>query len=66
MTLNSQTITLAEFAKAIDHSIAATAIDAGVTRIGATATAAMCDDFVKWRAGELQLERAEAGPTGGY
>ena len=25
-------------------------IEAGVTRIGATATATMCDDFVKWRA----------------
>lgn len=39
-------------------------IDAGVTRIGATATATMCDDFVKWRAGELKIERAE--PAGGY
>ncbi len=39
-------------------------IEAGVTRIGATATAAMCDDFVKWRAGELKIERAE--PAGGY
>ena len=39
-------------------------IDAGVTRIGATATATMCEDFKKWRAGELQLERAE--PAGGY
>ncbi len=27
-------------------------IEAGVTRIGATATATMCDDFVKWRATE--------------
>lgn len=27
-------------------------IDAGVTRIGATATATMCEDFKKWRAGE--------------
>ncbi|MEO6726170.1 MAG: hypothetical protein ABIU20_00960 [Blastocatellia bacterium] len=35
-------------------------IEAGVTRIGATATATMCDDFVKWRAGELKLERAES------
>lgn len=39
-------------------------IDAGVTRIGATATATMCEDFKKWRAGELQLERA--APAGGY
>ncbi|MEK7830373.1 MAG: deoxyribose-phosphate aldolase [Acidobacteriota bacterium] len=39
-------------------------IEAGVTRIGATATATMCDDFVKWRAGELKIERAE--PAGGY
>jgi deoxyribose-phosphate aldolase len=39
-------------------------IDAGVTRIGATATATMCDDFVKWRNGELTIERAE--PAGGY
>ena len=39
-------------------------IDAGATRIGATATATMCDDFVKWRSGELTIERAE--PTGGY
>ena len=39
-------------------------IDAGVTRIGATATATMCDDFVKWRSGELKLERAET--AGGY
>lgn len=35
-------------------------IEAGVTRIGATATATMCDDFVKWRAGELKIERAES------
>jgi len=35
-------------------------IEAGVTRIGATATATMCDDFVKWRAGELKLERAHS------
>ena len=39
-------------------------IDAGVTRIGATATATMCGDFVKWRNGELTIERAE--PAGGY
>jgi len=39
-------------------------IEAGVTRIGATATATMCDDFVKWRAGRLQLDRA--APAGGY
>ena len=39
-------------------------IDAGVTRIGATATIAMCEDFKKWRAGELQIEKAE--PAGGY
>lgn len=39
-------------------------IEAGATRIGATATATMCDDFVKWRAGELKIERAE--PAGGY
>ena len=39
-------------------------IEAGVTRIGATATATMCDDFAKWRAGELKVERAE--PAGGY
>jgi deoxyribose-phosphate aldolase len=39
-------------------------IDAGVTRIGATATAAMCDDFVRWRAGELNLGGSE--PGGGY
>jgi deoxyribose-phosphate aldolase len=39
-------------------------IDAGVTRIGATATATMCEDFKKWRAGELQIEKAE--PAGGY
>jgi deoxyribose-phosphate aldolase len=39
-------------------------IDAGVTRIGATATATMCEDFKRWRAGELQLERSN--PTDGY
>lgn len=39
-------------------------IDAGVTRIGATATATMCDDFVRWRAGELKLGGAET--AGGY
>lgn len=39
-------------------------IDAGVTRIGATATATMCDDFQRWRAGELQIELNE--PSGGY
>ncbi len=39
-------------------------IDAGATRIGATATAAMCDDFRKWRAGELKIERV--GPAGEY
>ncbi len=39
-------------------------IDVGVTRIGATATIAMCEDFKKWRAGELQIEKAE--PAGGY
>lgn len=39
-------------------------IEAGVTRIGATVTATMCDDFVKWRAGELKIEKAE--PAGGY
>lgn len=33
-------------------------IDAGVTRIGATATVTMCEDFKKWRAGELQIETA--------
>lgn len=31
-------------------------IDAGVTRIGATATVTMCEDFKKWRAGELQID----------
>lgn len=39
-------------------------IDAGVTRIGATATATMCEDFKKWSAGELIIEKAE--PAGGY
>lgn len=39
-------------------------IEAGVTRIGATATATMCDDFVKWRAGELKIERTD--PASGY
>ena len=39
-------------------------IDAGVTRIGATATATMCEDFKQWRAGEIQIEKAD--PTGGY
>jgi deoxyribose-phosphate aldolase len=39
-------------------------IDAGATRIGATATAAMCDDFGKWKAGELKIEITEA--TSGY
>ncbi len=39
-------------------------IDAGVTRIGATATVTMCEDFKKWRAGELTIEKAE--PAGGY
>ena len=39
-------------------------IDAGVTRIGATATIAMCEDFKKWRAGEITIEKAE--PAGGY
>lgn len=39
-------------------------IDAGVTRIGATATATMIEDFQKWRAGELQIERGES--AGGY
>lgn len=40
-------------------AVALEMIEAGVTRIGATATAAMCDDFVKWRSGELKIERAE-------
>jgi deoxyribose-phosphate aldolase len=31
-------------------------IDAGVTRIGATATQTMIEDFKKWKSGELQLE----------
>jgi deoxyribose-phosphate aldolase len=35
-------------------------IDAGVTRIGATATAMMCEDFRKWKAGELRIERVES------
>jgi deoxyribose-phosphate aldolase len=39
-------------------------IDAGVTRIGATATAAMCEDFKRWRRGELQLESSAV--SGGY
>ncbi len=39
-------------------------IDAGVTRIGATATATMCDDFGKWRVGELKIGGAEL--TSGY
>jgi deoxyribose-phosphate aldolase len=39
-------------------------IDAGVTRIGATATATMCEDFKQWRAGALTIEKAE--PAGGY
>lgn len=39
-------------------------IDAGVTRIGATATATMCEDFKRWRNGELELLLAETG--GGY
>ncbi len=39
-------------------------IDAGVTRIGATATIAMCEDFKLWRRGELHIEKAE--PAGGY
>jgi deoxyribose-phosphate aldolase len=39
-------------------------IEAGVTRIGATATATMCDDFVKWRAGELKIKARE--PAGAY
>jgi deoxyribose-phosphate aldolase len=39
-------------------------VDAGATRIGATATGAMCDDFRKWRAGQLKIEYAEA--TSGY
>jgi deoxyribose-phosphate aldolase len=38
-------------------------IDAGATRIGATATAAMCDDFGKWKAGQLKIEIAES-PSG--
>jgi deoxyribose-phosphate aldolase len=37
-------------------AVALEMIQAGVTRIGATATATMCDDFVKWRAGELNIE----------
>jgi deoxyribose-phosphate aldolase len=39
-------------------------IDAGITRIGATATATMCEDFKQWRAGELQIEKADV--SGGY
>ncbi len=39
-------------------------IDAGVTRIGATVTEAMCEDFRKWKAEELKIEQAE--PAEGY
>ena len=45
-------------------AVALEMIDAGVTRIGATATATMCEDFRKWKAGELKIERA--GPAGEY
>jgi deoxyribose-phosphate aldolase len=41
-------------------------IDAGATRIGATATAAMCEDFKKWRAGQLEIEGKGGGISGGY
>jgi deoxyribose-phosphate aldolase len=41
-------------------------IDAGVTRIGATATATMCDDFVKWRAGELEIVLNNGESAGSY
>lgn len=30
-------------------------IDAGVTRIGATATVSMCEDFKKWKNGDLEV-----------
>ncbi|MFN7928988.1 MAG: deoxyribose-phosphate aldolase [Blastocatellia bacterium] len=39
-------------------------IDAGVTRIGATATATMCEDFKQWRAGEISIHPATL--AGGY
>lgn len=39
-------------------------IKAGATRIGATATATMIEDFERWRAGALKIE--SAAPTGEY
>ncbi len=41
-------------------------IDAGVTRIGATATSTMIEDFKKWRAGELLIEPESAEESAGY
>ncbi len=41
-------------------------IDAGVTRIGATATQTMIEDFKKWKAGELQLEAKSSESAASY
>jgi deoxyribose-phosphate aldolase len=41
-------------------------IVAGATRIGATATAAMCDDFVNWRAGAFHLDAVPSPSSTGY
>jgi deoxyribose-phosphate aldolase len=39
-------------------------IEAGVTRIGATATQSMIEDFEKWKAGDLRLESKTGEPAG--
>lgn len=41
-------------------------IDAGATRIGATATAQMIEDFKKWRDGELKQVEKSGQSTSGY
>ncbi|MCI0336377.1 MAG: deoxyribose-phosphate aldolase [Acidobacteria bacterium] len=41
-------------------------IDAGVTRIGATATALMIEDFKKWKDGELRQVEKSSESTSGY
>lgn len=47
-TLNRATITHEQLAKTIDHALLRSKlIEAGVTRIGATATAAILDEFAR-------------------
>jgi deoxyribose-phosphate aldolase len=41
-------------------------IDAGVTRIGATATQSMIEDFKKWKAGQLKIDPERNDSAAGY